>query len=53
MQNEPRPIRIYLYDYLIKNKIKARVEILKDMPHVFDLKEFIKIIQMSNFFTEI
>lgn len=43
----------YTTEYLIKNKIDARVEILKDMYHVFNLQEFIKIIKMSEFFSEI
>jgi hypothetical protein len=36
-------------NYINKNSIKARVEIIKNMGHVFDFEELIKIIKMSNF----
>lgn len=39
----------YTIDYLNKNNINARVEIIKGMEHVFNLEEFIQIVKMSNF----
>ncbi len=38
----------YTINYLNKNNINARVEIIENMEHVFSLDEFIQIIKMSN-----
>ena len=37
----------YTLDYLRYNDIKADINIINDMGHVFDLDEFIKIVKTS------
>ncbi len=40
----------YTTEYLKRNGIKARIEVLEDMYHVFNDEQFVRIVKMSNFF---
>ena len=39
----------YTLEYLERNNIKARIEIIENMEHCFNMNEFIAIMKMSNF----